>query len=326
MLDRLDARARPAPRTPAGHGAERPARRPRHHALHHRAAAAAGRPARGGRRGHRRARRLPRGRRLAAHRRVHRRGRRATTTGSTSGSRSRSRAARSRSPTCSPRSAAAQSHLLLPDGAYFSLDKPELRQLAQPDRGGPGAAGRARRPAADQPVPGRAVGRAGRARRGRPPGPGVAAAGTGTARRWATPRPSARAAAGGAAGRSCVPTSWTGSSGWRSCGSTGSAASSPTTWGWARRSQTLALICHARQADPGGAPFLVVAPTSVVPNWAAEAARFAPEPEGGDRSPTRWPAAAPTWPRSSRAPTSWSPRTRCCGSTSTPTRRRTGPG
>ncbi|ABD11775.1 hypothetical protein ThrDRAFT_01132 [Frankia casuarinae] len=40
--------------------------------------------------------------------------------------------------------------------------------------------------------------------------------------------------------------------------------------------QTLALVCHARQADPELAPFLVVAPTSVVSNWAAEAARFAP--------------------------------------------------
>jgi SNF2 family DNA or RNA helicase len=40
--------------------------------------------------------------------------------------------------------------------------------------------------------------------------------------------------------------------------------------------QSLALICHARQADPGGPPFLIVAPTSVVPNWAAEAERFAP--------------------------------------------------
>jgi superfamily II DNA or RNA helicase len=40
--------------------------------------------------------------------------------------------------------------------------------------------------------------------------------------------------------------------------------------------EALALICHARQADPGGPPFLIVAPTSVVPNWAAEAARFAP--------------------------------------------------
>jgi superfamily II DNA or RNA helicase len=40
--------------------------------------------------------------------------------------------------------------------------------------------------------------------------------------------------------------------------------------------QSLALICHAKQVDPTGSPFLIVAPTSVVPNWTAEAARFAP--------------------------------------------------
>nr|WP_199701831.1 SNF2-related protein [Jiangella rhizosphaerae] len=40
--------------------------------------------------------------------------------------------------------------------------------------------------------------------------------------------------------------------------------------------QTLALICHAKQADPAMPPFLVVAPTSVVSNWVSEAARFAP--------------------------------------------------
>ena len=40
--------------------------------------------------------------------------------------------------------------------------------------------------------------------------------------------------------------------------------------------QTLALFCHARQRDPGVGPFLVVAPTSVVPNWVSEAARFTP--------------------------------------------------
>jgi superfamily II DNA or RNA helicase len=40
--------------------------------------------------------------------------------------------------------------------------------------------------------------------------------------------------------------------------------------------QTLALICHAKQIDPSSGPFLIVAPTSVVPNWVAEAARFAP--------------------------------------------------
>ncbi|PZS37679.1 MAG: helicase, partial [Pseudonocardiales bacterium] len=41
--------------------------------------------------------------------------------------------------------------------------------------------------------------------------------------------------------------------------------------------QALALICHAKQADPDMLPFLIVAPTSVVSNWAAEAARFAPD-------------------------------------------------
>jgi SNF2 family DNA or RNA helicase len=41
--------------------------------------------------------------------------------------------------------------------------------------------------------------------------------------------------------------------------------------------QALALMCHARDRDEAVGPFLVVAPTSVAPNWAAEAARFAPE-------------------------------------------------
>jgi superfamily II DNA or RNA helicase len=39
--------------------------------------------------------------------------------------------------------------------------------------------------------------------------------------------------------------------------------------------QTLALICRAHRGGPAG-PFLVVAPTSVVGNWAAECARFTP--------------------------------------------------
>lgn len=41
--------------------------------------------------------------------------------------------------------------------------------------------------------------------------------------------------------------------------------------------QALALICRARERAPGEPPFLVVAPTSVVSNWAHEAARFAPD-------------------------------------------------
>ncbi|HEY1920683.1 MAG TPA: DEAD/DEAH box helicase [Streptosporangiaceae bacterium] len=41
--------------------------------------------------------------------------------------------------------------------------------------------------------------------------------------------------------------------------------------------QSLALISHAREQDPASGPFLIVAPTSVVSNWAAEAARFTPD-------------------------------------------------
>lgn len=40
--------------------------------------------------------------------------------------------------------------------------------------------------------------------------------------------------------------------------------------------QALALICHARDRDPDVGPFLVVAPTSVVSGWVGEAERFAP--------------------------------------------------
>ena len=40
--------------------------------------------------------------------------------------------------------------------------------------------------------------------------------------------------------------------------------------------QALALIAHAVEQHPDSPPFLVVAPTSVVANWASEAARFTP--------------------------------------------------
>jgi superfamily II DNA or RNA helicase len=40
--------------------------------------------------------------------------------------------------------------------------------------------------------------------------------------------------------------------------------------------QSLALIAHARAAEPDAPPFLIVAPTSVVSNWASESARFTP--------------------------------------------------
>ena len=41
--------------------------------------------------------------------------------------------------------------------------------------------------------------------------------------------------------------------------------------------QALALMCHTRERGLTEAPFLVVAPTSVVENWAAECRRFAPD-------------------------------------------------
>ncbi len=48
--------------------------------------------------------------------------------------------------------------------------------------------------------------------------------------------------------------------------------------GLGKTMQALALICAVREREPApGRPFLVVAPTSVVSNWAAEAVRFAPE-------------------------------------------------
>jgi superfamily II DNA or RNA helicase len=40
--------------------------------------------------------------------------------------------------------------------------------------------------------------------------------------------------------------------------------------------ETLALICHARERSPDAGPFLVLAPTSVVSGWVSEASRFAP--------------------------------------------------
>jgi superfamily II DNA or RNA helicase len=41
--------------------------------------------------------------------------------------------------------------------------------------------------------------------------------------------------------------------------------------------QCIALINHARQRDPAGPPFLIVAPTSVRANWVREAGKFAPD-------------------------------------------------
>ena len=177
--------------------------------------------------------------------------------------------------------ASGQSHLLLPDGAYFSLDKPELMALARlieearalTDRLPPG------RPAAHQQVPGRPVGRAGRARRGPPSGRGVAAPGAGRcsiARALPEPpappgrRSTARAAAPVPALRVPVARVL-----WRH----GLGGILADDMGLGKTLQTLALLCarHEGREPRTSVPFLIVAPTSVLANWAAEARRFTPD-------------------------------------------------
>jgi hypothetical protein len=67
--------------------------------------------------------------------------------------------------------------------------------------------------------------------------------------------------------------------------------------------QTLALISASRDDATAEPPFLVVAPTSVVANWAAEAGGSrrtcgwwrSPRPSGGARSRWRGSSSAPTW-------------------------------
>ena len=59
--------------------------------------------------------------------------------------------------------------------------------------------------------------------------------------------------------------------------------------------QTIALFCHAREAEPEGPPFLVVAPTSVVGNWVAELHRFAPHLKVAAISETEARRGRPLW-------------------------------
>ena len=76
-----------------------------------------------------------------------------------------------------------QSHMLLADGAHFSLDDPRLHRAARADRGGRGAARTRRRRRCGSAATRRPVGRARRARRRRPSRPqALAAAGRGAAR------------------------------------------------------------------------------------------------------------------------------------------------
>ena len=167
-----------------------------------------------------------------------------------------------------------ESHVLLSDGAYFSLDKPELRQLArlieeartlQDAAGGPLRISRFQAGLWDELAALGVVGHQARAWQEQVRGllDGISqAAGRGQAPDTlrATLRPYQLE------GFQWLAFLWQHSLG-------GILADD---MGLGKTLEALALICHARQADPAGAPFLVVAPTSVVPNWAAESARFAP--------------------------------------------------
>ena len=171
-----------------------------------------------------------------------------------------------------------ESHLLLPDGAYFSLDKPELRQLAslieearglQEVVGGPLRISRFQAGLWEELAALGVVGRQARAWQQQVQGllevseaDGISGSGRGqppdTLRARLRPYQ--------LDGFGWLVFLWQHRLG-------GILADD---MGLGKTLEALALICHARQADPASAPFLVVAPTSVAPNWAAESARFAP--------------------------------------------------
>jgi hypothetical protein len=171
-----------------------------------------------------------------------------------------------------------ESHLLLPGGAYFSLDKPELRQLAslieearamQEVAGGPLRISRFQVGLWEELAALGVVGRQAQAWQQQVQGLIEASEASGISGAGRPQPPDtlrARLRPYQLDGFGWLAFLWQHHLG-------GILADD---MGLGKTLETLALICHARQADPAGAPFLVVAPTSVVPNWAAESARFAP--------------------------------------------------
>ena len=182
----------------------------------------------------RRAGRLPGGGRLAADRRVHRRVGRRAPTGSTSASRITVEGREVPFADVFVALAAGESHLLLPDGAYFSLREARAAGAARADRGGAGAAGRAGRArcgsAASRPGCGTSWPRSASSTRQaqawqrQVDGPAGARRGPASRRRPPTLRAQLRPYQRDGLRLAVLPVA-----------STGSAASSPTTWGWARR-------------------------------------------------------------------------------------------
>jgi superfamily II DNA or RNA helicase len=164
-------------------------------------------------------------------------------------------------------------HLLLPDGAYFSLDKPELQALArlieearalQDSPAGPLQISRYQAGFWEELVSLGVIGHQAATWREQVQGLLSAACADHT-----TPPPTLRARL-----RSYQQDGF----GWLAF-----------LWkyrlggiladdmGLGKTLQCLALISHARQCDPAARPFLIVAPTSVVANWVIEAAQFTPD-------------------------------------------------
>jgi superfamily II DNA or RNA helicase len=168
-------------------------------------------------------------------------------------------------------------HLLLPDGAYFSLDKPELRALArlieearalQDSASGQLRISRYQAGFWDELTALGVIGR--QAAAWQEQVQGLLSADV-AARTAPPPRLRARLRPYQQDGFGWLAFLWEHRLG-------GILADD---MGLGKTLQCLALISHARQCrspgDPVAAPFLIVAPTSVVANWAAEAARFAPD-------------------------------------------------
>ena len=168
--------------------------------------------------------------------------------------------------------ASRQSHLLLPDGAYFALDKPELvklrelieeaRALTDPDEG-PTRISRFQAGLFDE----------------------LAELGVVTrqADEWRRQVDGLRALQGlepiavpSSLRADLRPYQADGFSWLATLHTHGLGGILADDMGLGKTVQSLALICHVRQENSSMAPFLVVAPTSVVANWATEAARFAP--------------------------------------------------
>jgi len=171
-----------------------------------------------------------------------------------------------------------ESHVLLPDGAYFSLDKPELRQLAkligearalQDTVGGPLRISRFQAGLWEELAALGVVGRQARAWQQQVQGL-LEASRAGGLSGSGRPQPPDTL-------RALLRPYQLDGFGWLAFlwqHRLGGILADDM--GLGKTLEALALICHARQADPAGPPFLVVAPTSVAPNWAAESARFAP--------------------------------------------------